>query len=83
VNGHRPFSLGGGNGSKCPQADTHPPWMESIIRPLLPLPCAGDISFDKLISSKKAPILDRALIARDAAHIAALARDHPAVPSPS
>jgi hypothetical protein len=38
---------------------------------------------DKLISFKKAPILDRALIARDAAHIAALARDHPAVPSPS
>ena len=23
MNGHRPFSPGGGNGSKCPEADTH------------------------------------------------------------
>ena len=29
LNGYRPFSLGGGNGSKCPEAATHPG--ESVV----------------------------------------------------
>ena len=36
LNGHRPFSLGGGNGSKCPIADPHPLFDRQALKQIKP-----------------------------------------------